>query len=315
MEVLDRNFVHLLGDSTLDNLIWLMGAQHSDPQKGCVEGKLKTALGNEYTVVNHAWDGFTTQDVLNGGQVGSVLSVFSNLTQYVAARNKTKFEHVKPLETLKASIDGDKDATHYVVISVGGNDFRVKLLQPWALLSEISAVQQRYLQILDQVQGMGDRNVVPILMFQYRTDLQDRVYGIYTIFKGLGLLVATLNTIAMGVIGYAGYRWITGKISRMVGLRNMFLGAVFLYFSHRQLSLKFMADMTTKHTGLAVFENSLNRLYAPMIERATRERIKIIYSHETLDPHNPQHYMSDIEPSPEGGEVIAKRIAEAVRSF
>lgn len=81
----------------------------------------------------------------------------------------------------------------------------MKLIQPWALLSEISAVQKRYLQILDQVQGMGDRNVVPILMLQYRTDLQNRHYGVYTIFKGLDLFIATLNTLAMGVIGYAGY--------------------------------------------------------------------------------------------------------------
>lgn len=85
-----------------------------------VEGKLKTALGDEYTVVNHAWDGFTTKDVLNGGQVGSVLRGFPELAQYVVARNKTKFEHVKPLETLRESIDGNKDATHFVVISVGG---------------------------------------------------------------------------------------------------------------------------------------------------------------------------------------------------
>lgn len=100
----------------------------------------------------------------------------------------------------------------------------------------------------------------------------------------------------------------------MVGLRNLFLGAGFLYFSHRQLSFKFMVDMTTKHTELTVFENSLNRLYAPMIERAKRDGIQMIDSHETLDPHNPNHYMYDIEPSEEGGEVIAQKIAQAVRS-
>lgn len=308
-----KNYVHLLGDSTLDNLIWLMRAKHGDPQSACVEGKLKTELGSEYTVVNHAWDGFTTGDVLSGGNIGAVLQGFRDLNAYLQAREKGNLEGVFPLSTLRAQIDKDQNAKHYVVISVGGNDFRVKLAQPWALLSEISAVQERYLQILDQVQEMGNQNVVPILMFQYRTDLKDQVYHIYKIFKGLGFFVATLNTVALGVMGYAGYCWMTGKITRVVGLRNLFLGATFLYLSHRQLSLRFMVDMTQKHTGLAVFENALNRLYAPMIERAEREGITVIYSNETLDPLDPTHYMCDIEPSPKGGEVIAKKIAKAIK--
>jgi hypothetical protein len=284
-------------------------------QGRCVEGQLRTALGDSYTVVNHAWDGFTTQDVLNGGNVGAVLRGFTHLDNYAQARSNYCFELVKPLETLKTSIAQDQQSrTHYVVISVGGNDFREKLLQPWALLNEISAVQKRYLQILDQVQEIKDKNVVPILMFQYQTDLQDRCYHIYKIFKGLGLLIATLNTIAMGVIGSAIYRSITGKISRVVGLSHIFVGTLFLYFSHRQLSLRFMVDMMKTHTGRVVFNHSLNRLYAPIIARANSDGIPMIQSEETLNPENPNHYLSDIEPSEEGGKVIAQKIAEVIRN-
>lgn len=50
-----------------------------------------------------------------------------------------------------------------------------------------------------------------------------------------------------------------------------------------------------------------------MIERAELDKITVIYSHETLDPLNPNHYMCDIEPSAAGGEVIAKKIAQAIK--
>lgn len=313
MESVQKNFVHLVGDSTLDNLFWLSNDKGKQPGEVCIEGKLKVALGDSYTVVNHAWDGFTTDDVLQGGNVGVVLGNRTDVYNYALARGKQYFEVVHPLETLEKSIREETKAKHYVVISVGGNDFRTKLSQPWALLSEDSAAQERYFQILDRVQGMGDKNVVPILMFQYRTDLQDKFYQIYEIFKGLGLFVAALNTIAIGVIGYAGYRWLTGKISRTVGLCTIFLGALFLYLSHRQLNLRFMIDMTQKHIALAVFENLLNRFYAPMMERAERDNLSIIYSDETLDPYNPFHYIQDIEPSEAGGEIIAGAITNAVK--
>lgn len=122
---------------------------------------------------------------------------FNERNEYLKARKKKESQGVAPLQTLRAKINEDQSATHYVVISVGGNDFRVKLARPWTLLGEIFVVQKRYLQILDRVKGMVDQNVVPTLMFQYRIDSKDQFYHIYKIFKGLFFFVATLNTIAI----------------------------------------------------------------------------------------------------------------------
>jgi multisubunit Na+/H+ antiporter MnhG subunit len=231
---------------------------------------------------------------------------------YERKRDDGKDIYSLPLET---EIQKHSDAKHYVVVSVGGNDFRNPLLlSPWNFLHKISTVQSNYLQILGQVQAIQGRNVVPILMFQYRTNFQDDGYKIYATFKRFGLVMAKLNICAMGLIGYAAYSWCAGKVSRTVGLGGVFLGGVFLYLSHRQLSIRFMVDMVTEDTGLVVFQTLLNRFYAPIIARAGRDQIPIIQSNETLDPNRSEHYINSIEPSEEGGKVIAQKIAEVIRS-
>ena len=72
------NYLHTLGDSTIDNLYWLLGENGSnlkEAKAASVEGLLKKKLEtSKYQVVSHAYDGFTTRSLLDGDTVGAVLS-------------------------------------------------------------------------------------------------------------------------------------------------------------------------------------------------------------------------------------------------
>src|SRR3569832_1848694 len=69
-----KTIVHTLGDSTLDNLFWLIdknGTNLEEAKKASVEGQLQTLSG--YEVISHAYDGFTAKSILDGDTVGKVL--------------------------------------------------------------------------------------------------------------------------------------------------------------------------------------------------------------------------------------------------
>ena len=74
-------YFHTLGDSTLDNLFWMLregdGVELGLAKKQSVEGqiieKLKIDGGVHYNFISHAYDGFTTSSLLNGDVVGAVL--------------------------------------------------------------------------------------------------------------------------------------------------------------------------------------------------------------------------------------------------
>ncbi|MCB1073318.1 MAG: SGNH/GDSL hydrolase family protein [Chlamydiia bacterium] len=311
-----KTFVHLLGDSTLDNVYWLIGNDSSSipsAQEGCVKGQLATQLGEHYQVEDESYDGFTTTNVLDGGSVGEVLC-YNRL--YLTARlgqNQSMF--VKPLERLREKVSKSPGATHYVVISVGGNDFRVLLLQPWKLLAEIPHVQERYLEIVRQIQSI-EGNVRPIFMFQYRTDVRSRPYFICTILGVLGYIAATINTLAIGTLFYSAYQLTKNRVSIAVGIGKMFVAAAFLYLSHRQLSLRVTKEIFMgKQAGLAVFGASMERLYQPMIKKAKEDNIPILDLPNLFNPMDPTFYKCEIEPSREGGRFIAEQLAGIIKRY
>ena len=312
---LAKTFVHLLGDSTLDNVHWLINRQEDIPsaQEGCVKGQLTTQLGESYQVEDESYDGFTTKNVLNGGNVGEVLGFSPHYLMARLGEERSKF--VKPLDNLQAKISRASDATHYVVISVGGNDFRVLLFQPWKLLAEIPHVQKRYLEIVQKVQAL-EGNVRPIFMFQYRTDVRSRPYFICTILGVLGYLAAAINTIAIGTVLYSAYQLTKNKVSYVTGFGKMFLGAAFLYMSHRQLSLRVTKEIFMgKQAGLSVFGASLERLYQPILQKAKEDNILVLDLPNLFNPMNPDLYKCEIEPSREGGEFIAKNLAVIIKGY
>jgi len=160
--------VHTLGDSTLDNCYWLLnGSNAATVKDDTVEGLLAKKLGSDYELVSHAYDGFTTTSVLEGGDVGRVLSINPHQNHSTRARayldnrkinplSERFFAH--PLNDLKAAVAKDPESIHYVVISVGGNDFRERLLNPIALLTDIGQIQERYLRIIKEVKDLKSKN-------------------------------------------------------------------------------------------------------------------------------------------------------------
>lgn len=201
------------------------------------------------------------------------------------------------------------------MISVGGNDFRVLLFQPWRLLAEIPHVQERYLEIVKQVRAL-EGDIRPIFMFQYRTDARSQHYRICTILGVLGYVAATINTLAVGTLFYSAFQLTKNRVSTAVGIGKMFVAAAILYLSHRQLSVRVTKEILTgKQAGLAVFGAAMKRLYQPMIKKAKEDKIPILDLPNLFDPMNPNLYECEIEPSREGGTFIAEKLAGIIKGY
>ncbi|HUD01944.1 MAG TPA: hypothetical protein VMR37_06420, partial [Rhabdochlamydiaceae bacterium] len=231
-------YVHGVTDSTFENLYWLMngdGTNLKEAIENSVEGQIERQLGPSFHYISHGYDGFTTANVLEGGVIAAVFPWGSSkVDAYVQSKlpgNRSTF--VKPLERLARSISEAPDATHYVIISVGGNDFRVHLRNPIKLLTEVPNVQRRYLEILNRVQRMG-RNIRPILVFQYRTDANNDSYGIY---KVLGF-AAVLPLVCIGGILAASLLRVTGKIGRVSSGAFSMLASIAVYAMTRVIPWK-----------------------------------------------------------------------------
>lgn len=291
------SYVHLIGDSTLDNLHRITNSSSpsdiSRAKGDCIEGQLQTKLGKAYQVVNHTYVGITTSGVLN--------------------RNMVRGGN--PLKKLQAKINENNTATHYVVISVGRNDFYALIQAPWLRFSEIPRVQELYLEIVQKVQKMGSKNIKPILMFQYRTDARDRSDNIYTVLGGLGYVAAALNTFAVYMIVCSAYRLMTNKVS-LAGFEKLFLGGAFLYVSYKKLSLRVTKEIFTgKHAGIAVFGALLESFYQPILKKAMEDSIPILDLPNLFDPKNPNNYIDGTEPSIKGGAFIAHHLVNIIEGY
>jgi hypothetical protein len=99
--------VHFVGDSTLDNIYWMMGVKPWDMEAAkerSVEGQLHKLLP-EATIHNVAYDGFTTTSLLRGDTVGRVLGHGSPMEKaYRARRIGSSSPKVWPLDQLEVNI-------------------------------------------------------------------------------------------------------------------------------------------------------------------------------------------------------------------
>lgn len=161
--------VALLGDSTLDNVVWLR-----DPND-CVTRKLTLELsrGSRQAVVhNLAADGFNSSDVLHGCRQLISRSAREECGDPIPFVSEAgAFE---PLCALCCVVP----APDFAVLSIGGNDVREILGCIDKLPERLALFQQNYPEILARV-----REVTPrvCLMLQYRPCLStDRqFYGVY----------------------------------------------------------------------------------------------------------------------------------------
>eukprot|EP00746_Dinoflagellata_sp_MGD_P003144 gnl/MRDRNA2_/MRDRNA2_106113_c0_seq1.p1 gnl/MRDRNA2_/MRDRNA2_106113_c0~~gnl/MRDRNA2_/MRDRNA2_106113_c0_seq1.p1 ORF type:complete len:312 (-),score=35.07 gnl/MRDRNA2_/MRDRNA2_106113_c0_seq1:96-1031(-) len=168
----------LLGDSTIDNVVWT-------DHPGEVSAQLRALLRSSGTLVsNLAADGFTSKKVLHGGvPTISLVKRQQAGDPFPETGNDGIFRPLEALESL------DPPPTH-AVISIGGNDIRAILGCMHRLKQVLQEFQSNYSLILDRV-----CKIVPnvILMFQYRPSLHmDESYGVY---RAIGTLPGSGNVV------------------------------------------------------------------------------------------------------------------------
>ncbi len=320
---MSKIFVHTLGDSTIDNVYWLLnkdGSNVEQAKKDSVEGSLKTNLGKEYTVVSHAVDGFTTNSLLSGDTVGRVLSIDENtkypkgLAYLQAKEVDTSSLDFHPLNSLKAAIQARPDDTHYVVLSVGGNDFRERLYSPLSMLGEIPRIHERYLKIVDEVKGLGGKNIRPIIMTQYRLDVNNDAYGIYRIMNIVGKAFGAIHAASSVATGLAAIATIAGKIHPIAGAILGLAGAGVLYLASRIIPLNTWQRVRNgEDLSMATLSGLMEGFYKPILERAKREKIPVLDLPNTFNPRE-DLYTSQIEPNKNGGKLIAEGLAHIIKT-
>lgn len=300
------NCVHFIGDSTLDNGCWT-------EKKNSVEDVLQKLVGGDYQVNNLAYDGFTTQAVLSGSVIGEVLPNKNEKAYKTYIKEKTKEvggkTKVCPLEELKKKITQLPNTPHYVVLSVGGNDFRENLLNPLSLLQQVPQVQERYLQILTEIQNMQGKKIYPILMLQYRTDANHDPYRVYSILGMIGGIAVAVHLFCIALLVVTIPIWmIAGKISAVVGGFIFLSGAVGLYMSQKVIPLSVTKDVLLgKKIGMVVLGALMQTFYRPILERARKDGIPILDLANTFNPHQGL-YTCGIEPNEKGSRLIAEGI-------
>lgn len=306
-------YVHTIGDSTLDNL-WWQSAQEEDS----VEGLLKNKLGGQYEIISHAFDGFTTQDVLEGGVVGSVFGGETDKKSwYLRAKHiePTSDRKVYPLKRLRAEIDKQPQSIHHVVISVGGNDFRV--LRPQDLL-QLSKIRSRYLQIVKTIQTMGrgisasGGEVRPILMLQYRPDAHSKAYPIYPACSVVGDILIGINILATVILA-ANIVYASRRVS-LLSVCAIFGSTLALSLTNEIIPYESVSALWKKQNfGVTMLGYMMERFYRPILQHAEKEGIPVLDLSNCFNPFETQLYHTGIEPSKEGGEKISEGLARIIQ--
>jgi hypothetical protein len=253
------NKIVLLGDSTIDNKVWV---NYNEKETFC--GLLSQKLAGRAIVKNFANDGFTTSDMLNGNYKDKVFSI-----------GKSGYPH-EMFEPLIASKDHIKYA-NFVIVSVLGNDYR-------EFLSNLSNVNNRlevkekffslrqnaiknYLDIIKKIRAQNVEAKI-ILETQYYPSSLDQPYGIYGALKLL---------------------------------QNLFPGEKLFSGQSKNFISDLMEDLYT-----TIFNNEIIK---------NDENIFILDNTTVLNPHNNNNYVSQIEPSVDGGDLIAGCLSQIICKF
>lgn len=159
----------LVGDSTLDNIVWV-------PEPGdCTTFILRSILGSERSVVhNFAADGFRSDEVLFGGN-----AVLSRAARRAAGDPFPEHTAAPLFRPLGAADAIDPPLTH-VVLSVGGNDIREVLGDMARVPEKIHSFHECYPRILQGLRGLaGSPKVVVVFQYPPCAVIEQNTYGIY----------------------------------------------------------------------------------------------------------------------------------------
>lgn len=175
----DKHIV-LIGDSTLDNVVWVEG------QQATVTHQIATLL--KCKVTNYAADGFTSHDVLFGSVPNISHTARRNAGDPFPPLGTDKI--FKPLEHLEKL-----ENVSHIVLSVGGNDVREILGHLQELPTRLGGFLQNYPTILNKALKVTPR---VIIMLQYRPSRNHDGYNVYSAMSKLtngGDAVETLNAL------------------------------------------------------------------------------------------------------------------------
>lgn len=305
-------YVHTLGDATLDNRFWI--SKSITPAQRTVEEALQDRVqAAGLKVMSHAYDGFTTRSILEGSLVGAALPPGSAKAAYM--REKTLHgAFVHPLLELKKAVDANPNTPHYVVISVGDNDFRENLANTCHLWHNTAQTQKRYLQIVDTIQGWGNKNVHPILVLQYRPDANQDPYKVYHTTGRIGTVAALIYTVCFGLLNVAFILLVLPThLSVVVPVCLFALGTAGTYFTNRTISLLAVTDecLETHRCGMVVLGELIKSFYRPMLEYANQKNIPILDLTNTFNPYE-KLYKCGVVPNHNGGQLIAEGVHHVV---
>ena len=161
--------VVLLGDSTLDNVVWTSSPKHSVPVR--LDALLKERDGNA-KVVNLAADAFTSKDVLHGAVPFVSYEARKKAGDPFPGALGEVFQPLKVLRQLK-----DPKPSH-VVLSVGGNDVR-EILRNLNGGNLFSTLQQLMANWTTMTSEIASQNIPLIFVFLYRPSTKQNNYHVY----------------------------------------------------------------------------------------------------------------------------------------
>lgn len=254
----------LLGDSTIDNYHWVNDGE-------TLEDKLKDQFGEDH-VHSLAVDGFTTRDVLQGGNRGKA----------VCDKKHINGDFYYPLSKLNEI----KDPSH-ILVSVGGNNVREYLQslirtapqeRDASLKRILETLTQEYQQIIERIKAQKP-NAKPIIMLQYTPLLANDLYDIYFL---MDLLRHKQKANLWTAIQYGFYK--------LFG---------FIHLSSRIQALKKLHDI-------------MATVYKPILDYAKENKIPVIDLASTLDYNDTSFYCAQIEPSVKGGKAIADLVKHVI---
>lgn len=271
-ENLEKVNVTILGDSTIDNKVWISPGTHGNsildhlhlvnavkkmrglfghPELSVVEN-LKALLPT-HTINDYTNDGFTTHDCLHGAFKDKVfLSNFPGMFPH---------EEFQPLEAAKEDIK----KSQYIVLSIGGNNFREFLQQvPRDSVKRqeyirenyervIDKLQSEYLEIVNKLRSLNQDAQI-ILITQYYPSAHQDNYEIYQIMSAVGE--------ALGI----------------------------------------------GHDPMDVIHEIVKGIYSSVLKKIPTANVVVADLTSSLNPYDHENHVSQIEPSGIGGKKIAQML-------
>lgn len=280
--------VVMIGDSTIDNYVWVQDGE-------TVAEKLKL-LRPEDNIISFAVDGFTTTDVLAGNYTNKAVSSDKHNGDFfkpLSALNKLAPQKPKKKKKKKNKHNTEVQSPNpvdHIILSVGGNDFREELRTLITMSADYrakaidklsSGISQRYIRILSNIQDQHPQAKITTLL-QYTPNTTNDAYFIYFLMSA----IANKQTMTEDTSLY-----LSGIFHHLVGLSA---------YDSRE--------------AVEVLHDIMERVYRPILQEFITRNISVVDLASSFNEKDASLYVSQIEPSAKGSELIANLISEILDS-